>query len=192
MGAPNPKGQVMPWQARRNEFRAGGWGPYGQGLRHADENGGDGDQAVAKPGFSSEGNPYQKPKTQRIWPTIFLKMGGLSPALSKMGGRVPPSPPVAEPLLTEKGPKRQKGPQSVCKNNKLPKNQHNASQKGPFLRIRVPQEMKFIGPGGGGGTGPSRFLQHCALNARTPGTPLATDQLHITLLNSRHTSFHCL
>ena len=41
----------------------------------------------------SGGNPYQKPKTQRIWSTIFLKMGGLSPALSKMGGRVPPSPP---------------------------------------------------------------------------------------------------
>ena len=60
--------------------------------------GGDGDQAAAKPGLSSEGNPYQKPKTQRIWSTIFLKMGGLSPALSKMGGRVPPSPPVAEPL----------------------------------------------------------------------------------------------
>ena len=65
-----------------------------QGLRHADENGGDGDQAAAKPGFSSEDNPYQKPKTQRIWPTIFLKMGGLSPALSKLGGgRVPPVPP---------------------------------------------------------------------------------------------------
>ena len=39
------------------------------------------------------GQPYQKLKTQRIWPTIFLKMGGLSPALSKMGGRVPPVPP---------------------------------------------------------------------------------------------------
>ena len=61
--------------------------------------GGDGDQPAAKPGFSSGGNPYQKPKTRRIWPTIFLKMGGLSPALSKMGGRVPPSPPVAEPLV---------------------------------------------------------------------------------------------
>ena len=47
-----------------------------QGLRHADENGGDGDQVAAKLGFSSEGNPYQKPKSQRIWPTIFLKMGG--------------------------------------------------------------------------------------------------------------------
>ena len=47
---------------------------------------GDGDQAAAKPGFSSEGNSYQKPKTQRIWPTIFLKMGGLSTALSKLGG----------------------------------------------------------------------------------------------------------
>ena len=46
-----------------------------------------------KPEFSSEGNPYQKPETQRIWSTIFLKMGGLSPALSKMGGRVPPVPP---------------------------------------------------------------------------------------------------
>ena len=64
-----------------------------QGLRHADENGGDGDQAAAKPGFFSGGNPYQKPKTQRIWSTIFLIMGGLSPALSKMGGRVPPVPP---------------------------------------------------------------------------------------------------
>ena len=49
------------------------------------------------------GNPYQKPKTQRIWPTIFLKMGGLSPALSKMGGRVPPVPPVAEPLQGDGG-----------------------------------------------------------------------------------------
>ena len=65
-----------------------------QGLRHADENGGDGDQAAAKPGFSSEGNPYQKPKTQRIWLTIFLKMGGDYPPHSqKWGGRVPPSPP---------------------------------------------------------------------------------------------------
>ena len=34
---------------------------------------------------------------------------------------------------TEKGPKRQKGPKSVCKNNKLPKKQRNVSQKGPFL-----------------------------------------------------------
>ena len=58
-------------------------GPYlgitasSQGLRHADENGGggDGDQTAAKPGFSAEGSPYQKPKTQRIWHTIFLKMG---------------------------------------------------------------------------------------------------------------------
>ena len=64
-----------------------------QGLRHADENGGTGTRRAAKPGFSSEGNPYQKLKTQRIWPTIFLKMGGLSPALSKLGGRVPPVPP---------------------------------------------------------------------------------------------------
>ena len=28
-------------------------------------------------------------------------MGGLSPALSKMEGRVPPVPPVAEPLRVE-------------------------------------------------------------------------------------------
>ena len=66
-----------------------------QGLRHADENGGgDGDQAAAKPGFSSEGNPYQKPKTQRIWPTIFLKMGGgdYPPYSQKWGDASPPSP----------------------------------------------------------------------------------------------------
>ena len=61
-----------------------------QGLRHADENGGDGDQAAAKPGFSSEGNPYQKPKTQRIWPTIFLKMRGIIPRTLKNGGTRPP------------------------------------------------------------------------------------------------------
>ena len=51
------------------------------------------DQAALKPRFSSDGNSCQKPKTQRIWPTIFLKIGRLSPALSKMGGRVPPVPP---------------------------------------------------------------------------------------------------
>ena len=56
--------------------------------------GGGRDQAAAKPGFSSEDNPYQKPKTQWIWPTIFLKMGGLSSSVSKMGGRVPPPFPV--------------------------------------------------------------------------------------------------
>ena len=61
--------------------------------------GGDGDQAAAKPGFSSEGNPYQKPKTQRIWPTIFLKMGGIIPRTLKIGGTCPPVPPVAEPLF---------------------------------------------------------------------------------------------
>ena len=40
--------------------------------------------------------------------------------------------------LTEKGLKRQKGPQSVCKNSKLSKTQHNVSQKGPFLEISGP------------------------------------------------------
>ena len=55
--------------------------------------GGGGDQAAAKPGFSSEGNPYQKPKTQRIWPTIFLKMGGIIPRTLKNGGTCPPRPP---------------------------------------------------------------------------------------------------
>ena len=54
--------------------------------------------------------------------------------------------------LTEKGPKRHKGPQSICKNSKLPKIQHNVSQKGLFYTISGPlgpsQEMKFLGPGG--------------------------------------------
>ena len=63
-----------------------------QGIRHANENRGDGDQAAAKPGFSSEGNPYQKPKTQRIWPTIFLKMGDYPPHSQKWGDASPPSP----------------------------------------------------------------------------------------------------
>ena len=72
------------------------WNSQDQGLRHADENGGDGDQAAAKPRFSSEGNPYQKPKTQRIWPTIFLKMGDYPPHSQKWGDATPP--PVTEPL----------------------------------------------------------------------------------------------
>ena len=80
-------GSVSRWVCGRGHS----WLPAHQGLRHADENGGggDGDQAAAKPGFSSEGNPYQKPKTQRIWPTIFLKMGGIIPCTLKNG---PPSP----------------------------------------------------------------------------------------------------
>ena len=59
---------------------------------------GDGDQAAAKPGFSSEDTPYQKPKTQRIWPTIFLKMGDYPPHSKKWGDASPPVPPVVEPL----------------------------------------------------------------------------------------------
>ena len=60
---------------------------------------GDGDQAAAKPGFSSGGVPYKKPKTQRIWPTISLKMrGDYPPHSQKWRGRVPPVPPMAEPL----------------------------------------------------------------------------------------------
>ena len=47
------------------------------------------DQAAAKPWFSSEGNSYQKPKTQRIWPTIFLKMGIIPRTLKKWGTRLP-------------------------------------------------------------------------------------------------------
>ena len=53
---------------------------------------GDGDQAAAKPGFSSEGNAYQKPKTQRIWPTIFLKIGGFIPRTLKNGDASPHPP----------------------------------------------------------------------------------------------------
>ena len=40
--------------------------------------------------------------------------------------------------LTEKGPKRQKGLQSVCKKWRRPKKQHNVCQKGPFLEISGP------------------------------------------------------
>ena len=60
--------------------------------------GGDGDQAAAKPVFSSESNPYQKPKTQRIWPTIFLKMG-IIPRTLKNGGRAPRPPCGGAPEL---------------------------------------------------------------------------------------------
>ena len=64
-----------------------------QGLRHTDENGGDGDQAAAKPRVSSEGNPYQKSKTQQILPTIFLKMWKIFPTL-KNRGDTSPRPPL--------------------------------------------------------------------------------------------------
>ena len=43
--------------------------------------------------------------------------------------------------LTEKGPKHQKDPQSVFKNSKLPKKQHNVNQKGPFLEISGPRSV---------------------------------------------------
>ena len=66
-----------------------------QGLRHADENGGTETRRQWSQNFL-QGNPYQKPKTQRIWPTIFLKMGGLSPTL-KNGGRIPRSPCYGAP-----------------------------------------------------------------------------------------------
>ena len=39
-----------------------------------------------------QGNRYQKSKTQRIWPTIFLKMGDYPPH-SKNGGDASPRPP---------------------------------------------------------------------------------------------------
>ena len=54
--------------------------------------GGDWDQAAANPGFSSEGNPYQKPKTQRIWPTILMKMGDYPPHSQKWGDASPRPP----------------------------------------------------------------------------------------------------
>ena len=60
----------------------------------------DGDQTAAKPGFSSDGNPYQKPKTQRIWLTIFLKMGGIIPrTLNNEGVASPPSPLWRSPCV---------------------------------------------------------------------------------------------
>ena len=55
---------------------------------------GDGDQAAAKPGFSSEGNPYQKPKTQRILAHYFPENRGIIPRTLKIGGTRPPRPPL--------------------------------------------------------------------------------------------------
>ena len=60
-----------------------------------------------------------------------------------------------------------KGPQSAKRAHKVYvkianylKKQHNANQKGPFLKIPGPlgssQEMKFLGPRGGGGGGAAR------------------------------------
>ena len=49
-----------------------------------------------------KGNPYQKPKTQRIWPTIFLKMGDYPPHSQKWGDAsspVPPPPLWRSPLV---------------------------------------------------------------------------------------------
>ena len=60
----------------------------------------------------------------------------------------------------KKGPKRQKGPQSVCKNSKLPKKQHNVSQKGPFLEISgLPRSLTRFKIYGARGDRSPRFLQ---------------------------------
>ena len=71
--------------------------PSVQGLRHADENGGGGGRGPGGGGsrIFVRGNPYQKPKSQRIWPTIFLKMGGgIIPRSLKNGGDASPRPPL--------------------------------------------------------------------------------------------------
>ena len=59
----------------------------------------------------------------------------------------------------EKGPKRQKGPQNVCKNSKLPKKQHSVSQMGLFDKISglprsLPGDKIPMGPGGDRSPGP--------------------------------------
>ena len=64
-----------------------------QRLRHADENGGDWDQAAAKPGFSSEGNPYKKNENSADLAHYFPENGGIIPRTLKNGGTRPPRPP---------------------------------------------------------------------------------------------------
>ena len=67
-----------------------------QGLRHADENGGggDGDQAAANPGFSSEATHTKSRKLSGFGPLFSSKWGDYPPLSQKWGegGRVPPSP----------------------------------------------------------------------------------------------------
>ena len=73
--------------------------------------------------------------------------------------------------LTEKNPKRQMGPQSVCKNSKLSKNSTMSVKRAHLIKYRVPlgpsQEMKFLGPGGDRSPGPSQFLQPWTLYSVT-------------------------
>ena len=93
-------------------------------------------------------------------------MGGIIPRSLKNGGTRPPRsppPPVAEPLLTKKDPKRQKGPQCVPmqKIANCLKNITISVKKAHFFKYRVSlgssQWMKFLGTRGGPGPrGPSR------------------------------------
>ena len=71
-----------------------------QGLRHADENGGTGTRRQRIRDFRQR-KPIPKTENSADLAHYFPENGGgLSPALSKMGGgHVPPRPPpVAEPL----------------------------------------------------------------------------------------------
>ena len=72
--------------------------PYKQGLRHADENGGTGIRRQRSQDFRQR-QPIPKTENSADLAHYFPENGGLSPAL-KMGGRVLPVHPVAEPLPT--------------------------------------------------------------------------------------------
>ena len=56
--------------------------------------GGTGTRRAANPGFSSEATHTKNRKLSGFGPLFSWKWGGLSPALSKMGGRIPPSLPL--------------------------------------------------------------------------------------------------
>ena len=62
---------------------------------------GDGDQAAANPGLSSE-ETHTKTENSADLAHYFPENGGggLSPALSQKWGTRPPVPPVAEPLVS--------------------------------------------------------------------------------------------
>ena len=59
---------------------------------------GDGDQAAGKPGFSSEGNPYQKGRKLSVDLAHYFPEMGDYPPHSQKWGDASPRPPVAEPL----------------------------------------------------------------------------------------------
>ena len=76
-------------------------------------------------------------------------------------------------VLREKGPKRQKGPQNVCKNSKLPKKTAQCQSKGPILEISAaPRSLPRDKIYGTRGDRSPRFIPVSPALAKPPVPPV--------------------